>query len=87
MRGELRRNGHHRACVRQAPRGRASVPARTARVASLAARRKKSPDHGYYHQAADRLGGNRALLGVMRKLLKRSYHTLRELGDEAFAPA
>ena len=37
--------------------------------------------------AADRLGGNRALLGVMRKLLKRSYHTLRELGDEAFAPA
>jgi transposase len=55
--------------------------------ASLAARRKTSPDHGYYHQAADRLGGNRALLGVMRKLLKRSYHTLRELGDEAFAPA
>lgn len=45
--------------------------------ASLAARRKTSPDHGYYHQAADRLGGNRALLGVMRKLLKRSYHTLR----------
>jgi transposase len=55
--------------------------------ASLAARRKMSPDHGYYHQAAERLGGNCALLGVMRKLLKRSYHTLRELGDEAFAPA
>jgi hypothetical protein len=33
------------------------------------------------------LGDNRALLSVMRKLLKRSYHTLRELGDDALAPA
>jgi uncharacterized membrane-anchored protein len=39
-----------------------------------------------YKQAAERLGDNRALLSVMRKLLKRSYHTLRELGDEALAP-
>jgi len=55
--------------------------------AAQAARRKTSPDYAYYQQAAERLGGNRALLGVMRKLLKRSYHTLRELGDEALAPA
>jgi transposase len=55
--------------------------------AAQSARRKTSPDHAYYQQAAERLGGNRALLGVMRKLLKRSYHTLRELGDEALAPA
>ena len=36
-------------------------------------------------QAAERLGGNRACLSVARKLLKRSYHTLRELGEEALA--
>jgi hypothetical protein len=34
-----------------------------------------------------RLGGNRACLAVARKLLKRSYHTLREPGDEALRPA
>jgi hypothetical protein len=31
-------------------------------------------------------GGNRACLAIARKLLKRSYHTLRELGEEALAP-
>ena len=41
----------------------------------------------YYLQAAERLGGNRACLSLARKLLKRSYHTLRELGEEALAPA
>src|SRR4051794_21987203 len=50
-------------------------------------RRPGSPDHAYYEQAAARLGGNRACLAVARKLLKRSYHTLRELGDEALQPA
>ncbi len=55
--------------------------------AAQAARRVSSPDRDYYLQAAARLGGNRALLSIMRKLLKRSYHTLRELGDEALAPA
>jgi transposase len=55
--------------------------------AAQVARRKTSPDYAYYHQAAERLGGNRACLALARKLLKRSYHTLRELGDEALAPA
>src|SRR5215216_200455 len=55
--------------------------------AAQLARRTGSPDHGYYEQAAARLGGNRACLAVARKLLKRSYHTLRELGDEALQPA
>ena len=55
--------------------------------AAQTARRTGSPDHDYYDQAAERLGGNRACLAVMRKLLKRSYHTLRELGEEALAPA
>jgi len=55
--------------------------------AAQVARRKTSPDYAYYQQTAERLGGNRACLAVARKLLKRSYHTLRELGDEALAPA
>jgi transposase len=51
------------------------------------ARRQGSPDREYYQEAAERLGPNRAALAVARKLLKRSYHTLRELGEEALAPA
>jgi len=49
--------------------------------------RERSPDRAYYGQAAGRLGHNRACLAVARKLLKRSYHTLRELGEEALQPA
>jgi transposase len=55
--------------------------------AAQCARRPGSPDHDYYREAAARLGGNRACLAVARKLLKRSFHTLRELGEEAIAPA
>jgi transposase len=55
--------------------------------AAQCARRPGSPDHTYYAQTAERLGGNRACLAVARKLLKRSYHTLRELGEQALAPA
>jgi transposase len=55
--------------------------------AAQLSRRATSPDHAYYERAAARLGGNRACLAVARKLLKRSYHTLRELGDEALQPA
>jgi transposase len=51
------------------------------------ARRAGSPDHPYYVQTAERIGGNRACLALARKLLKRSYHTLRELGEEALTPA
>jgi transposase len=46
-----------------------------------------SADRDYYTQAADRLGANRACLAIARKLLKRSYHTLSELGEEALQPA
>jgi transposase len=55
--------------------------------AAQSAHRKTSPDREYYLQAAERLGGNRACLALARKLLKRSYHTLRELGEEALQPA
>jgi transposase len=56
-------------------------------AAQAAARRTGSPDRAYYEQAAARLGGNRACLAVARRLLKRSDHTLRELGEEALTPA
>ena len=55
--------------------------------AAQAARRPSSPDRGYYDQAAERLGSNRACVAIARKLLARSYHTLRELGEEALQPA
>jgi transposase len=54
--------------------------------AAQVARRPRSPDRAYYEQAAERLGANRACLALARKLLKRCYHTLRELGDDALAP-
>ncbi len=55
--------------------------------AAQSARRQSSPDRDYYRQAAERLGGNSACPAVARKLLKRSYHTPRELGDQALQPA
>ena len=55
--------------------------------AAHAARRPGSPDRDYYLQAADRLGSNRACVALARKLLKRAYHTLKDLGEEGLAPA
>jgi transposase len=46
-----------------------------------------SPDHAYYLALKERVGANRAVLSIARKLLRRAHHTLRELGDEALAPA
>lgn len=48
--------------------------------------RKTAPDHSYYEELQDRLGSKRATLSVARKLARRCYHTLRELGDEAWSP-
>lgn len=56
-------------------------------AAQVARRGKKSPDRAYYLATKERIGGGRACIAVARKLLKRSYHTLRELGEEALAPA
>jgi transposase len=55
--------------------------------AAQVASRRGSPDRDYYLQLATRLGHNRACLALARKLLKRSYHTLRELGEHALQPA
>jgi hypothetical protein len=46
----------------------------------------RQPGPRVLRQAAERLGGTGVGLAVARKLLKRSYHTLRELGEEALAP-
>lgn len=54
--------------------------------AAKCAARPGAPDHAYYRQVADRCGGNRAALSVARKIARRAHHTLRALGDEAFAP-
>ena len=56
-------------------------------AAQVARRGERSPDRAYYLATKERIGGNRACIAVARKLLKRSYHTLRELGEEALAPA
>jgi len=54
--------------------------------AAQVARHPRSPDRQYYLQLAERIGGNRACIAVARKLLKRSYHLLKALGDQALAP-
>jgi transposase len=55
--------------------------------AAKCAARRSSPDYAYYHRVAARPGnGKDPTLAVERKLLRRCYHTLRELGDAALAP-
>ena len=56
--------------------------------AARCAARRGSPDYAYYHrQAAKRDGhnGKNPTLAVERKILRRCYHTLRDLGDAALA--
>jgi len=55
--------------------------------AAMCAARPSSPDHPYYLQVKQRLGGKRAALSVARKLAREAYHTLRALGDQALVPA
>src|SRR5262245_48330116 len=54
--------------------------------AAVSAARASSPDRSYYLQVAARLDHNRACLSVARKLCRRAYHILRELGEQALAP-
>jgi transposase len=56
--------------------------------AAKCAARRGSPDHAYYHQLAakhDGHNGKNPTLAVERKILRRCYHRLRELGDAALA--
>jgi transposase len=50
------------------------------------ASRASSPDHRYYADVAARIDADRAALSVARKLIRRSHHILRALGDQAYAP-
>ena len=51
------------------------------------AARTAAPDHGYYTATRDRRNAGLATLSAARKLARRCYHTLRELGEEALQPA
>jgi hypothetical protein len=42
-----------------------------------------SPDHAYDLAVKAKRGSNRARLAIARKLMRRAYHTLRRLGDQA----
>jgi transposase len=56
--------------------------------AAKCAARRGSPDYLYYRQLAakrDGHNGKNPTLAVERKILRRCYHTLRELGDAALA--
>jgi transposase len=54
--------------------------------AAKSASRHTSPDYRYYTAVTGQLGGKRPALSVARKLPRRAHHTLRGLGDAAFAP-
>ena len=49
--------------------------------------RRSSPDHDYYLSVRARIGHQRAVLSVARKLTRWCHHTLRALGDEALTAA
>jgi transposase len=53
--------------------------------AAKCAARAGSPDYAYYHKVAAKRDGKRATLATERKLLRRCYHTLHELGDAPVA--
>jgi transposase len=56
--------------------------------AAKCAARRGSPDYAYYRRLAakrDGHNGKNPTLAVERKILRRCYHTLRELGDAALA--
>ncbi len=55
--------------------------------ASVYAARPSSPDYPYYRQLRQRLEPHIALITVARKLARRCYHTLRDVGDAALIPA
>ena len=55
--------------------------------AAKCAARPAAPDYAYYTAVRARRGGGLATLSVARKIARRCYHTLRELGDTALQHA
>jgi transposase len=54
--------------------------------AAQSACRKRSPDHADYLELRQRMSHTRASLTIARKLARRCFHSLRELGPEGIAP-
>jgi transposase len=54
--------------------------------AGQAATHRAAPDHAYYQDVKARHGHKIATLSVARKIVRRCYHVLVALGDEALAP-
>ena len=55
--------------------------------AALYASRPAAPGYAYFCRVRERIDGQRALLPVARKLARRCYHTLRDMGEEALQRA
>jgi len=56
--------------------------------AAQSATRRQSPDYAHYHALrADGMTHTRASLTIARKIARRSYHLLNNLGPDALAPA
>lgn len=55
--------------------------------AAMSATKKASPDHEYFCSLRERLGTQRAVLAVARKLARWCHHALRAVGDDAWAEA
>ncbi len=52
----------------------------------MLAAKPTSPDHPYFSQVRASCGTVRAAFSVSRKIVRRSYHTLRGLGEAALSP-
>lgn len=48
--------------------------------------KRQSPHHRLYQQVRERHDGSRAALTVARKLARRTFHILTEMGDDAWQP-
>jgi transposase len=55
--------------------------------AAMCASRPSSPDHAYYLALRERRDGQLAAITIARKLARRCFHTLVELGDKALEAA
>ncbi|MGH9083580.1 MAG: transposase, partial [Acidimicrobiales bacterium] len=54
---------------------------------AMCASRASSPDHEYYRALKDRRDGQLAAITIARKLARRCFHTLVELGEDALSAA
>jgi hypothetical protein len=92
-RAAAHRPGHHDLRLRRQAGEGSHYPARPPVLrwalyeAALYASRPASPDYAYFCCVRDRIDGQRAMLSVARKLARRCYHTLRDLGEDALARA